>query len=53
MIGEGQGLNVTVMSYRDHLDYGVVVCREQVPDLWRFKHLFGEELKKAAERASW
>jgi diacylglycerol O-acyltransferase len=55
-IGEGQGLNVTVMSYRDHLDYGVVACRERVPDVWRFKHLFGEgleELKKAAERAIW
>jgi WS/DGAT/MGAT family acyltransferase len=55
-IGEGQGLNVTVVSYRDHLDYGLVACRELVPDLWRFKHLFGEgleELKKAAERAIW
>ena len=55
-IGEGLGLNVTVVSYRDHLDYGLVSCRELVPDLWRFKHLFGEgleELKKAAERATW
>ncbi len=55
-IGEGQGLNVTVVSYRDHLDYGLVACRERVPDVWRFKHLFGEgleELKKAAERATW
>jgi len=55
-IGDGQGLNVTVVSYRDHLDYGLVACRELVPDLWRLKHLFGEgleELKKAAERAVW
>ena len=55
-IGEGLGLNVTVVSYRDHLDYGLVACRELVPDLWHFKHLFGEgleELKKAAERAIW
>ena len=55
-IGEGQGLNVTVMSYRDHLDYGVIACRERVPDAWRFKHLFGEgleELKKTAGRGTW
>jgi WS/DGAT/MGAT family acyltransferase len=55
-IGDGQGLNVTVVSYRDHLDYGLVACRELVPDLWRFKHLFGEgleELRKAADRAVW
>ena len=50
---EGQGLNITVTSYRDHLDFGLIACRELVPDVWRFKELFGEsleELVKAAER---
>jgi diacylglycerol O-acyltransferase len=33
-IVDGVGLNITVMSYRDHLDFGVVADREQVDDLW-------------------
>ncbi len=31
---EGQGLNITVQSYCDVLDFGLVACRELVPDLW-------------------
>jgi diacylglycerol O-acyltransferase / wax synthase len=30
---EGQGLNITVQSYLDVLDFGLVSCRELVPDL--------------------
>jgi diacylglycerol O-acyltransferase / wax synthase len=33
-IVDGQGLNITVQSYRDTLDFGLVACRELVPDLW-------------------
>jgi diacylglycerol O-acyltransferase len=33
-IADGVGLNITVMSYRDHLDFGIVADREQVDDLW-------------------
>jgi WS/DGAT/MGAT family acyltransferase len=32
-ITEGQGLNITVQSYMDRLDFGLVSCRELVPDL--------------------
>jgi len=32
-IGEGVGLNITVHSYLDVLDFGLVACRELVPDL--------------------
>jgi len=32
-IVEGQGLNITVQSYRDTLDFGLVGARELVPDL--------------------
>jgi diacylglycerol O-acyltransferase / wax synthase len=32
-IVDGQGLNVTVQSYLDTLDFGLVACRELVPDL--------------------
>lgn len=31
---EGAGLNVTVMSYRDSMDFGFMACAELVPDLW-------------------
>ena len=31
---DGQGLNITVQSYLDSLDFGLVACRELVPDLW-------------------
>ncbi|HEV3227394.1 MAG TPA: wax ester/triacylglycerol synthase family O-acyltransferase [Acidimicrobiales bacterium] len=33
-IVDGQGLNITVQSYLDTLDFGLVSCRELVPDLW-------------------
>ncbi len=31
---DGQGLNMTVQSYCDELDFGFVACRNLVPDLW-------------------
>jgi diacylglycerol O-acyltransferase len=48
---EGAGLNVTVISYMDTLDIGLIACRESVPDLWDLAHGFRdalEELKDAA-----
>ncbi len=33
-VGEGMGLNITVVSYQGRLDFGLVACRELVPDLW-------------------
>jgi hypothetical protein len=35
VITDGMGLNITVMSYRGHLDFGIVADREQMPDLWK------------------
>jgi WS/DGAT/MGAT family acyltransferase len=32
-IADGQGLNITVMSYRDGMYFGLIACRELVPDL--------------------
>ena len=31
---DGVGINITVLSYRDQLDFGVVVDREMVDDAW-------------------
>jgi hypothetical protein len=28
------GLNMTVMSYRDHVDFGIIADRDQVDDVW-------------------
>jgi diacylglycerol O-acyltransferase len=28
------GLNITVMSYDGHMDFGIVADRDQMPDLW-------------------
>jgi diacylglycerol O-acyltransferase / wax synthase len=30
----GVGLNITVLSYRDHIDFGIVGDRDQVDDAW-------------------
>jgi diacylglycerol O-acyltransferase len=34
VVAEGQGLNITVQSYLDNLDFGLIACRELVPDVW-------------------
>lgn len=34
VVAEGQGLNMTVQSYLGNLDFGLIACRELVPDLW-------------------
>ena len=51
-IMDGVGLNMTVMSYMGSLDFGLVACREVVPDLWDLTDGLSaalEELKKAAD----
>jgi len=52
---EGAGLNITVISYMDDIDIGLMVCRESVPDVWDMAADIEEslaELKKAADAAS-
>ena len=31
---DGVGLNITVMSYRDRMDFGIIADRDQVDDVW-------------------
>ena len=35
VITDGMGLNITVMSYCGHMDFGIVTDRDQVPDAQR------------------
>jgi WS/DGAT/MGAT family acyltransferase len=45
MITNGMGLNMTVTSYRDGLDFGLISCRELIPDL----HRLGDHLSDALD----
>ncbi len=48
-IVDGQGLNVTVQSYLDTLDFGLVSDRELVPDLWAMVDAMVAEVDLLAE----
>jgi diacylglycerol O-acyltransferase / wax synthase len=43
-ISEGMGLNITVHSYLDELEFGLIACRELVPDLWHMIDLHITEI---------
>jgi hypothetical protein len=34
VITDGVGLNITCLSYRDHVDFGIVADRDQLDDAW-------------------
>ena len=44
VITDGMGLNITVMSYCGHLDFGIVADRDQMPDVGKLIGWLGEEL---------
>ncbi len=43
VITDGMGLNLTIISYLDRVDFGIVGCREAVPDPW----FIADELQRA------
>jgi diacylglycerol O-acyltransferase len=47
-IVESQGLNITVQSYRETMDVGLVACRELVPDLEVLADLLLDEVRALA-----
>ncbi len=48
-ISNGVGLNITVHSYEDRLDFGLVSDRELVPDLWDLVDLHIDEIDRLFE----
>ena len=52
-IADGGGLNITVMSYMGTMFFGLVACRDTVPDVWDIAAGLEsslDELRKAAEQ---
>jgi WS/DGAT/MGAT family acyltransferase len=50
-INDGVGLNITVQSYNGNLDFGLVACRELMPDLWDLMDYLGDALRELKEAA--
>jgi diacylglycerol O-acyltransferase len=49
IVTDGQGLNITVTSYLDRLDFGFIVDRELVPDVWDLADLHIDEITRLFE----
>lgn len=50
-IYDGMGLNVTVVTSADSVDFGLVACREQTPDLWDLATGLHDALAELAQAA--
>ncbi len=48
-ISDGVGLNITVHSYKDRLDFGLISDRDLVPDLWHLVDLHIDEIARLFE----
>src|SRR6188472_3050158 len=49
IVTDGQGLNITVASYLDRLDFGFIVDRDLVPDVWELADLHIAEITRLFE----
>jgi hypothetical protein len=49
IVTDGQGLNITVQSYMDRLDFGFIVDRDLVPDVWDLADMHIEEIARLLE----
>ncbi len=48
-IADGGGLNMTVMSYRDSLDFGLLACPDVLPDVWNLAEGLEQALDELVE----
>ena len=51
VVTDGQGLNITLVGYLGQLHFGLVSCRELVPDIDKLAGYLPEELALLAEAA--
>jgi WS/DGAT/MGAT family acyltransferase len=49
VIVDGVGLNITVVSYKDRVDFGIVGDREQIDDAWSFLEGAAHALRELEE----
>jgi WS/DGAT/MGAT family acyltransferase len=50
-IADGQGLNITLLGYLGQLHFGVLACRELVPDVERIADYLVDELERLCKTA--
>ena len=48
-ISDGVGLNITVHSYADRMDFGLISDRDLIPDLWHLVDLHIDEIERLFE----
>jgi hypothetical protein len=51
VVTDGQGLNITLVGYLGQLHFGLVACRELIPDIDVLAGYLPEELALLAEAA--
>jgi diacylglycerol O-acyltransferase / wax synthase len=51
-IAHGVGLNITVLSYEDRVDFAIVTDRDQVPDPWPLIDALGADLEALTTAAA-
>ena len=49
IVTDGQGLNITVVSYLDRLDFGFIADRDLVPDVWDLADMHIDEIGRLFE----
>ena len=51
VVADGAGLNITVMSYRDSMDFGLIADRDQIPEIWDLMDALRRDLEAIAAAA--
>ncbi|OBF85427.1 diacylglycerol O-acyltransferase [Mycobacterium sp. 852002-51163_SCH5372311] len=49
IVTDGQGLNITVVSYLDRLDFGFIADRDLIPDVWDLADMHVAEITRLFE----
>ena len=52
IVTDGMGLNITVHSYLDRLEFGIIVAGELVPDVWHLADLHIQEINNLMKATS-